>query len=203
MIAGLTGRLIAKSPSHVILDVNGVGYEIHIALSTYFSLPNLQESASLTISTQLRNDSIQLFGFLTAQEKETFTLLTGITGIGPKLALSTLSTLSVQDLLSAIQSNDVDTLSSVPGIGRKSASRIALELKDKVSRLLGAAPPSGESRPTHSLEALQEDAISALVNLGYRTPEVKKAIQHSLHKNHEGPSLENLIRESLKELAKN
>ena len=202
MIAGLTGRLIVKSPSHVILDVNGVGYEVQIALSTYFSLPNVQEFATLDISTQLRNDTIQLFGFLTAQEKETFTLLTGITGIGPKLALSMLSSLSVKDLVSAIQANDVDTLFSVPGIGRKSASRIVLELKDKVGRLQGTETHAGESPPTLSSAALQEDAASALLNLGYRAPEVKKAIQRSLHKNQEGCTLEDLIRESLKELIK-
>ena len=202
MIAGLTGRLIVKSPSHVILDVNGVGYEVHSALSTYFSLPNVQELATLEISTQLRNDSIQLFGFLTTQEKETFMLLTGITGIGPKLALSTLSSLNIKDLLSAIQTNDVDTLSSVPGIGKKSASRIVLELKDKVSRLRGAEMQAGESPLHPQSDNLQEDAVSALLNLGYRAPEVKKAIQRSLHKNPGSGSLENLIRESLKELAK-
>jgi Holliday junction DNA helicase RuvA len=202
MIAGLRGHLITKSPSQAILDVNGVAYDIHIALSTYFQLPNLQEFATLHISTQLRNESIQLFGFLTLQEKETFTLLIGITGIGPKLALSILSTLTVNDLLSSIQSNDIDRLSSVPGIGRKSASRITLELKDKISRLQSVDTPPGEPLPEVSANALQEDATSALLNLGYRSTEVKKAIQRNLQKNQEGWSLENLIRESLKELAK-
>ena len=202
MIAGLRGRLITKSPSQAILDVNGVAYDIHIALSTFFKLPNLQESATLHISTQLRNESIQLFGFLTLQEKETFTLLTGITGIGPKLALSVLSTLSVNDLLSSIQSNDLDTLSSVPGIGRKSASRIVLELKDKTNRIQSVDPLPGEPLHGISSTALQEDATSALVNLGYRTQDVKKAIQRSLQKHQVGYSLESLIRESLKELAK-
>jgi len=202
MIAGLRGCLITKSPSQAILDVNGVAFDVHIALSTYFQLPNLQEFATLHISTQLRNESIQLFGFLTLQEKETFTLLIGITGIGPKLALSILSTLSVNDLLSSIQSNDIDRLSSVPGIGRKSASRITLELKDKISRLQSVDPPLGETSQGTSSNALQEDATSALLNLGYRSPEVKKAIQRSLEKTQEAGSLENLIRESLKELAK-
>ena len=202
MIAGLAGRLISKSPSQAILDVNGVAYDIRIALSTYFQLPNLQEFATLHISTQLRNESIQLFGFLNIQEKETFTLLTGITGIGPKLALSILSSLSVDDLFSSIQSNDIDTLSSVPGIGKKSASRITLELKDKISRLQSVDTPPGESPSGDSSNVLQEDAASALLNLGYRSTEVKKAIQHTLQKNQEGWSLENLIRESLKELAK-
>jgi Holliday junction DNA helicase RuvA len=202
MIAGLRGRLLTKSPSQAILDVNGVAYDIHIALSTYFQLPNLQELATLHIFTQLRNESIQLFGFLTLQEKETFILLTGITGIGPKLALSILSTLSVNDLLSSIQSNDIDRLSSVPGIGRKSASRIILELKDKISRLQSVDTPPGESPTEGSSNALQEDATSALLNLGYRSAEVKKAVQRCLQKNLEGWTLQSLIRESLKELAK-
>ena len=202
MIAELRGRLISKSTSHVILDVNGVGYEVSVSLSTFFSLPELGNDATLKISTQLRNDSIQLFGFLTLPEKEAFTLLTGITGIGPKLALSTLSSLSVNDLLSAIQSNDVDLLSSVPGIGKKSAGRIALELKDKVHRLTTFESQLGEPTQDRSPDALQEDATSALLNLGYRAPEVKKAIQHNLQKSQDVWSLESLIRESLKELAK-
>ena len=202
MIAGLTGQLISKSPSHVILDVNGVGYEVNIALNTYFTLPNLHESVTLKISTHMRNDTIQLYGFLTSQEKETFVLLTGITGIGPKLALSTLSTLSVKDLLSAIQSNDVDILSSVPGIGRKSASRIALELKDKVGRLQLAEPQPGQPVPNSHSDQIQEDAVSALINLGYRALEVRKAIKRIIDKHQGSVTLETLIRDGLKELAK-
>ena len=202
MIAELSGRLISKSTSHVILDVNGVGYEVSVSLSTFFSLPELGNDTTLKISTQLRNESIQLFGFLTIAEKEAFTLLTGITGIGPKLALSTLSSLSVTDLLSAIQTNDVALLSSVPGIGKKSAGRIALELKDKVNRLTAFENQLGESTQDRPPDTLQDDAVSALLNLGYRGPEVKKAIQHILQKGQDAWSLESLIRESLKELAK-
>ncbi len=116
--------------------------------------------------------------------------------------MSILSTLSVNDLFSSIQSNDIDRLSSVPGIGRKSASRITLELKDKISRLESVDTPTGEILPEASSRSLQEDAISALLNLGYRSVEVKKAIERCFQKNQEGWSLENLIRESLKELAK-
>ena len=202
MIAGLTGKLASKSPSQIILDVNGVGYEVHIALGTYFSLPNLHESVTLLISTQWRNDSIQLFGFLNASEKETFVLLTSITGIGPKLALSTLSALRVSDLLSAIQAGDVDVLSSVPGIGRKTASRIALELKDKIARVRTAESPDLETLPDFPSSQIQEDAASALINLGYRASEVKKAIKCGLQKNEGTVTLEGLIREVLKDLAK-
>ncbi|GJL54247.1 MAG: Holliday junction ATP-dependent DNA helicase RuvA [Nitrospirales bacterium] len=200
MIARLTGQLLSKSPSTVILDVQGVGYEISIALSTYFALPHLKDSVTLAISTHIRNDTIQLFGFLTPSEKETFTLLTGISGIGPKLALSALSTLNVNDILAAIQSNDVEKLSSTPGIGKKSASRIVLELKDKVAKYISADALPGEQLPAE--DSLQTDAESALTNLGYRTADVQKAIKRSREKLGDNPSLEFIIRESLKVLAK-
>ncbi|GJL63696.1 MAG: Holliday junction ATP-dependent DNA helicase RuvA [Nitrospirales bacterium] len=201
MIARLTGQLLSKSPSTVILDVQGVGYEISIALSTYFALPHLKESVTLAISTHIRNDTIQLFGFLTPAEKETFTLLTGISGIGPKLALSALSTLSVKDILSAIQRNDVDRLSSTPGIGKKSASRIVLELKDKVAKYISADALPGEQLPAE--DTVQADAESALTNLGYRPLDVQKAIKRSQEKLDDPSNLELIIRESLKVLAKN
>jgi len=201
MIAQLTGQLLSKSPSTVILDVQGVGYEIFIALSTYFSLPHLKDSVTLAVSTHIRNDTIQLFGFLTAAEKETFALLTGISGIGPKLALSALSTLSVKDILSAIHHNDVDRLSSTPGIGKKSASRIVLELKDKVAKYLSADALPGEQLPVE--DTVQADAESALTNLGYRPLDVQKAIKQSREKLNDSSTLELIIRESLKVLAKN
>ena len=200
MIARLTGRLLSKSPSTVILDAHGVGYEVSIALSTYFALPNLEESVTLAISTHIRNDTIQLFGFLTLAEKETFVLLTGISGIGPKLALSALSTLSVKDILSAIQSNDIDRLSSTPGIGKKSASRIVLELKDKVAKFISADALPGEQLPAE--DTVQADAESALTNLGYRLLDVQNAIKRSREKLEDTANLELIIRESLKELAK-
>ncbi len=200
MIACLTGRLLYKSPSTVILNVHGVGYAVDIALSTYFALPDLEKSVTLAISTHIRNDTIQLFGFLTPAEKETFVLLTGISGIGPKLALSALSTLNVKEILSAIQSNDVDRLSSTPGIGKKSASRIVLELRDKVAKFISADALPGEQLPTE--DTVQADAESALTNLGYRPVDVQKAIKRSREKLEDSPSLELIIRESLRELAK-
>ena len=200
MIARLTGRLIAKTTSTIILDVQGVGYEIDIALSTYFALPTLEERLTLNVSTHIRNDTIQLFGFLATAEKDTFVLLTGISGIGPKLALSALSTLTVDEIHAAIQANDVVRLSSTPGIGKKSASRIVLELKDKVGKLIaGDAQPTG---PTLLQESVQADAESALLNLGYRPNEVQKAIQQSRERLEESANLELIIRESLKHLAK-
>lgn len=198
MIAQLTGRLALKDPSHITLDVHGVGYDVFIPLSTYYALPDLGETVSLSIHTHVREDAIQLFGFLTAPEKGAFLLLTGISGIGPKLGLSVLSALTVPDVIAAVRAGDVDKLATVPGIGRKSAGRIALELKDKVERLGPAgqaAHASGEA-----LSQLQEDALSALVNLGYRPAEVKQTLK-SLASS-PTRSLQDLIRDVLKELAK-
>ena len=146
MIALLTGRLAFKAPTHLALDVQGVGYEVFIPLSTYYNLPNLNDSISLSIHTHVREDAIQLFGFITQQEKEAFVLLMTVSGIGPKSALGILSALPVSDLVSAIQSADVEKLETVPGIGKKSAGRLVLELKDKLLKL---HPESAYSRPCH------------------------------------------------------
>jgi holliday junction DNA helicase RuvA len=200
MIAKLTGQLIAKTPTTIILDVQGVGYEVFIPLSTYFALPDLQASLSLNILTHVREDAIQLFGFLTVSEKEAFVLLTGISGVGGKLALSVLSTLSVPDLITAIQTDDTDKLASVPGIGKKSASRMTLELKDKVSRL---TPDSSAPTPTTLPDQIQDDAVSALVNLGYRPRDVKDMITKISRDQASPLALDDLIREALKQLSKN
>lgn len=201
MIAALTGRLAAKAPSLVTLDVQGVGYEVHIPLSTYYALPDAGAVASLSIHTHLREDAIQLYGFGSTEEKGAFLLLTGVSGIGPKLALSVLSALSVPDLISAIQAGDTDKLATVPGIGKKSAGRIALELKDKLDRLHPAA-----ARPVEPQQGrpgqLHDDALSALVNLGYKPGEVTTAIKVILESSAGPPALKDLIRDVLKMLAK-
>ena len=202
MIAALTGRLTFKAPSHVTLDVQGVGYEVFIPLSTFYALPDLNEPASLNIHTHLREDAIQLFGFLTAEEKEAFVLLTGVSGIGPKLALSVLSALSVPDFVSAVHAGDLDKLATVPGIGKKSAGRIALELKDKVERLRpsrSAATAESASWPT---DRLYDDALSALVNLGYRPAEVKEVLTRLSRGSPASRPLKDLIRDALKDLAR-
>jgi Holliday junction DNA helicase RuvA len=201
MIAALTGRLAHKAPTHVTLDVQGVGYEVHVPLSTFYALPDLNESASLSIHTHLREDAIQLYGFATGLEKDSFVLLTGVSGIGPKLALSVLSALSVPDLASAIQAGDVDKLASVPGIGKKTAARIALELKDKVERLRVTPAPVPQAAGGLA-SRLQDDALSALVNLGYKAADVKDAIKRTAQARPEPIPLTELIREVLKDLAK-
>ncbi|MCY4613562.1 MAG: Holliday junction branch migration protein RuvA [Nitrospira sp.] len=200
MIANLTGILAAKDPSRLVLDVNGVGYEVFIPFSTYFALPDLRAPLTLHVFTHLREDSIQLFGFLTPDEKTAFTLLTKISGVGGKLALSVLSALKIADLRAAILADDLDTLASVPGIGKKSAGRIALELKDKIACLADGAPKASEA-PV-AFDAPREDALSALVNLGYRHRDVKNALDQVSRTNPAPTSLDELIREGLKLLSK-
>ena len=201
MIASLTGLLAFKAPSQVTLDVHGVGYEVLIPLSTYYSLPNQHELMTLNIHTHVREDAIQLYGFVTAAEKEAFLLLTGISGIGPKLGLSVLSTLSVRDLFAAIHAGDIEKLGTVSGIGKKSAARIALELKDKVARLHPVGEPLGPENGAVG-NPLYEDALSALLNLGYRLPDVKDTLKRIEKSGTAAQGLKDVIREALKDLAK-
>ncbi|HMK23688.1 MAG TPA: Holliday junction branch migration protein RuvA [Terriglobales bacterium] len=201
MIAFLSGRLAFKAPTHLTLDVQGVGYEVFIPLSTYYALPNLDDTTALNIHTHLREDAIQLFGFLSQSEKDAFLLLTTVSGIGPKLGLSVLSNLSVSDLISAIHGGDVDKLATVPGIGKKSAGRIALELKDKVSKIQpGLAPVS--TAGLSNVDGPLDDACSALVNLGYRLQDAKAALKRVAEGMQKPVALKELIREGLKELAR-
>ncbi|HBP87947.1 MAG: Holliday junction branch migration protein RuvA [Nitrospira sp.] len=202
MIASLSGVLSSKTPEDAVILVQGVGYQVFISLSTYFTLPELNTPVQVFVSTHVRNDTIQLFGFATTAEKQAFSLLTTISGIGPKLALSALSTLSVHDLCSAIETGDLETLGSIPGVGKKSASRIVLELKDKTNRIIFPTSQLPLTTPNTSANFLQEEASSALINLGYRAPEVKKAINLAIAKLDEPYELEDLIRSTLKELAK-
>ncbi len=201
MIAFLTGRLAFKAPTHLTLDVQGVGYEVHIPLSTYYALPNLDEVTALNIHTHLREDAIQLFGFLSQSEKESFLLLTTVSGIGPKLALSVLSSLPVTDLVHAIQTEDVEKLATVPGIGKKSAGRIALELKDKVGKIQ-PGPVQTFASDVPGLDGPYEDALSALVNLGYRPQDAREALKRVTKAAASPIVLKDLIREGLKELAR-
>lgn len=201
MIAILTGRLAFKAPTHLALDVQGVGYEVFIPLSTYYNLPNLSDSLTLSIHTHVREDAIQLFGFSTPQEKDAFVLLMSVSGIGPKSALGILSALPVSDLVASIQSGDVEKLETVPGIGKKSAGRLVLELKDKLTKLHPALAPSG-GHVMKERDDTFDDALSALTNLGYRSSDAKEALK-AVQQSRSGPLvLQELIRESLKKLAR-
>ena len=142
MIAFLSGKLRRKATDHLIVDVNGVGYQVHIPFSTYCTIPETGEEVSLHIHTHVREDSLSLFGFLTQQEKEMFLLLMGVSGIGPKLALAVLSSIPVKDLCSAIHSSDDSRLCAIPGIGKKTAARMVLELTDKIKQMV--LPDTGQ-----------------------------------------------------------
>ncbi len=198
MIASLTGQLVSKMPGRAIIDNHGIAYELWIPLSTFFHLPESPSTVTLHTYLTLKNDAAQLYGFLSQQEKHAFTILLNVAGVGPKSALAVLSTLSIRELVSAVLDNDIVRLSAVPGIGKKSASRLALELNDKIELLTTAnQPDSTPSKPDG--DGILADAQSALVNLGYKPAEVKKTLQALQNEHHD---LQDLINAALKALAK-
>jgi Holliday junction DNA helicase RuvA len=201
MIAHITGTLFSKSPQSIIIDTAGVGYQIFIPLSTFYQLPDEMEKVSLHIYTHVREDTLQLFGFQTETEKEVFLLLISVSGIGPRLALNILSGIGLEDLLSAIVRADSERIAAVPGVGRKTSQRITLELKEKVSDLSeGMGIPRREEPRKRSKEDF-DDALSALINLGYPSRSAKKAIENVLQSNNE-INLERLLKEALRNLAR-
>ncbi|HEY2039303.1 MAG TPA: Holliday junction branch migration protein RuvA [Edaphobacter sp.] len=180
MIAHLHGRLLSKSPNQAIVDCNGVGYDVNISVSTFSELPVEGAEARLFIHTHVREDQIALFGFADTQEKRLFERLLTISGIGPKLAITVLSGISSERLVAAIRGGDHATLTKIPGIGKKTAERVVLELKDKLEDM--AVPTaSAKTGPHHGPAA--DDALSALINLGYPRPVAQKAIEAAIEKN--------------------
>lgn len=198
MIAHINGKLILKSPDSVVIDVGGVGYEVFIPLSTFYKLPELNETVALKVHTNLREDAIQLYGFLTIEEKEAFQVLISVSGIGPKLARNILSGIAVGDLVQAISASDKARLSSIPGIGNKSAERLILELKDKVKNITRADVKSAGA----PLDSLSSDVISALDNLGYRSALAEEAVKKAKAGLAGSFGFEELFKESLKLLSK-
>ena len=198
MIASLTGQLLSKTPSRSIIDNHGIAYELWIPLSTFFHLPEPPSTVTLYTCLTLKNDAAQLYGFLSQQEKHAFTILLDVSGVGPRSALAVLSTLSITELVSAVLDNDIVRLSAVPGIGKKSARRLALELNDKIKLLVTADQSPSISLKPDSDEILV-DAQSALVNLGYKPAEAKKTLQ-AIRSEHR--DLQELINAALKALAK-
>jgi Holliday junction DNA helicase RuvA len=170
VIGRLTGRLASKAPDQVLLEVGGVGYLVHIPLSTFYELPDQEAPASLWIHTHVREDALALYGFLTERERTLFLLLLGVTGIGPRVALTVLSGIPPVELIEALRKQDVRRLVAVPGVGKKTAERMVLELADRVEALPGEAPAREPAAVAF------EDVVSALVNLGYRKSEAEKAV---------------------------
>jgi len=195
MIAWLTGRLRRKAADSVIIDVGGVGYLVAIPLSTFHALPEPGSEVSLPVHTHLREDALSLFGFSTEAEREIFLLLLGVSGIGPKLALSVLSSISAGDLVAAIRDGNDAKLCGIPGIGKKTAARMCLELKDKIREFAPAARTQyPEGVPASS--GTRDDAVSALVNLGYKRPLAEDVVL-KVHRQNPDLGVADLIREAL------
>jgi len=199
MIALLTGLIAHKTPDHIILDVHGVGYRVHIPFSTYYELPEEGGAASLHIHTSVREDAILLYGFRTRLEKSFFQLLIAVSGIGPKLARDILSNIQPGPLAQALTHGDLGKLSTIPGIGKKTAERLVLELKDKVVKLDLLSLPAVDAKKIPA-DDVAEDVISALLNLGYKEPQVRKAMA-GLDAGG-GVSVEGLLKQALKTLMK-
>lgn len=180
MIAHLRGRLLSKSPNQAIVDCNGVGYDVSISVATFSELPAEGAEAALFIHTHVREDQIALFGFADTQEKRLFERLLTISGIGPKLAITVLSGISSERLVVAIRGGDHATLTKIPGIGKKTAERVVLELKDKLDDLTVPDMSTATGGAHHGPVA--DDALSALVNLGYPRPVAQKAIESAIEK---------------------
>lgn len=205
MIAHLSGTLLFKQATSVILDVAGVGYEVTIPLSTFYDMEDAGAQIQLRVYTYVREDALQLFGFRTARERELFLKLISVSGIGPKLGISMLSALSAEDIINAIRTNNLARLTSIPGVGKKTAERLVIELRDKMAALSSpameeefAARTSG-SPPTE--DVMREDTLSALVNLGYQRATAEKAITQAMQEGGD-LSVQVLLRRSLRALSK-
>ena len=201
MIAHLSGKLLSKQPNQVIVDVNGVGYEVHVPLSTFYEIGDIGSTVQLRIYTHVREDTIALFGFRSAKEKQMFEQVTSISGIGPKLGITILSGLPVDELVASIRQSNLARLTSIPGVGKKTAERLVVELRDKMARV-EAALPAGEPPASPSVSQLQEDVVSALVNLGYAKPSAEKAVQAVFSASSGEPSFEDLLRMALRQLSR-
>jgi Holliday junction DNA helicase RuvA len=197
MIAFLRGRILDKQPNLLIVDVQGVGYLVHVPLSTFYEAGERGTEAALHIHTHVREEALQLYGFLTVLEQQLFERLIGISGIGPKLAIAVLSGIEPRDLIAAVQQGNLARLTGIPGVGRKTAERIVLELKDRLAKI--AVPPGGEPEPASTGERLRDDLLSALQNLGYHRPLAEKAIDAS-RSSTGAPSFEQALKAALREL---
>jgi len=196
MIAHLRGKLLAKHPNQAIVETGGVGYDVTISVPTFSDLPAIGGEVTLHIHTHVREDLIALYGFLRPAEKRLFEKLITVSGIGPKLAITILSGMAADEMTSAIRGNDVNRLTRIPGIGKKTAERMVLELRDKLA-------PEGvaESAVMPARNAVDEDVLSALVNLGYQRPAAERALA-SVEKDGKDSSFEVMFRQTLAVLSK-
>lgn len=203
MIAYLSGKLLEKQTNLAIVDVGGVGYEVSIPLSTYYELGDVGSDVSMRIYTHVREDAIQLFGFKTLRERDLYLRLISVQGIGPKMGIAILSGMSADEIIMAIRTDDLARLTSIPGVGRKTAERLVIELRDKIGELSSGGTAKRDALESSSLpsDAVFEDALSALVNLGYQRPLAEKALKQAAQEGIE-ISVQRLLRRALQVLAK-
>lgn len=195
MIAHLSGHVLIKDLQRLVVDVHGVGYEVHVPLSTFYAVGEPGSAVALHVHTHVREDALQLFGFSTTLEQQVFERLIGISGIGPKLAMSVLSGIEPGDLVRAVRGGDVARLTAIPGVGRKTAERMVVELKDRFTKLADDASTSAPA------DDRRGDLLSALANLGYPRPAAEKAVDTALGAGPER-AFETLLREALKALVR-
>lgn len=195
MIAKISGSLAHKEPGEVIVDVGGVGYQLFISLGVFYRLPEMGAPVSLFVHTHVREDALQLFGFLEYEEKQTFLMMNGVSGIGPKLAIGILSGIPSRELVRALREGDQVRLVSIPGVGKRLAERMIVELKDKMMALPEENPMGRQDGSSQ----LMRDAISALVNLGYRRGESEKIVREVV--NGDEGNLEVVLKETLRRLS--
>jgi holliday junction DNA helicase RuvA len=199
VIAHLRGRILEKHPNRIVVDVNGVGYEVAVPLSTFYELGDAGADVALRIHTHVREDALALYGFASALEQDLFERLIGVSGIGPKLGLAVLSGIEPLDLIRAIEQADVTRLTAIPGVGKKTSERIVLELKDRLPRPQFVAVAAGYAAPEPP--ALRDDLLSALVNLGYHRPLAEKAVAAAIKTTPDG-GFERTLKQALRELAR-
>ncbi len=201
MIGYLSGKLLEKQANAVLIDVSGVGYEVSIPLSTFYELGEVGSEVNLRIYTYVREDAIQLYGFKTDRERKLYLKLISVQGIGAKSGISLLSGMSADEIISAIRTDNLARLTSIPGVGRKTAERLVVELRDKVTEFAVSPATQDGTDPGIPADAVFEDALSALVNLGYQRNAAEKALKQAIHDGTE-MSVQKLLRRSLQLLAK-
>jgi len=201
MIARISGTLIFKSTDHVIIDANGIGYRIFVPLTTFYELPEVSQSVTLYIHTNVKQDAISLFGFYNNEEKDIFQLMISVTGIGPRLAINILSGISAEALVKAVSQGNLNRLVGIPGVGKKMAGRMILELKDKVIKFISEEVMHRAGDGLKENEQVKEDALSALINLGYKSNAARGVLDKVVNEFSDPVTLDVLLKESLKILA--
>jgi Holliday junction DNA helicase RuvA len=201
MIAIINGLLIHKATSSVIVDANGVGYRIFVPLTTFYTLPDTNRPVTLHVHTHVRPDAISLFGFGSGSEKDVFELMLSVSGIGPRLAINILSGISAEELIRAISDENLNRLVSIPGVGKKTAERMILELKDKMLKLSASDIVYKDNGDIVIFDSTKDDALSALINLGYKSHRAREVVDKIVSESPQSLTLDVLLKKALKILA--